>query len=317
MAFGRKQIPVYLFTGFLESGKTSFIKETLGEGQFKDGRSTLYIVCEEGEEEIPEDMLKENRFIVETIEDEEDVSTELFEKWDKSYKPNRVIIEANGMWDANELLEAMPKNWMLAEGVTTVDCTTFESYLANMKMMMTNQFLHADMVLFNRCKDDHDRAMFKRMVRAVNRRAQVLFETLDGNVDDDAHEEPPYDKNAELIEVKDDDFGIFYIDAMDNLNDFMGKQVRFKAQVYHPKKAKSDVFVPGRFAMTCCADDVAFIGFPCKYEAANLLKDRDWVYVTAKVSSAPSREMGGQAPVLYAKEIAPADKAEEEIVYFN
>lgn len=317
MAFGRKQIPVYFFQGFLESGKTTFIEETMNEGQFEDGRTTLYIMCEEGESEIPEELLKKNKFIVETIEDEEDVTAELLVGWDKSYKPHRVIIESNGMWDANELIEALPKNWEIAEGITTVDATTFNSYLANMKMMMTNQFLNADLVVFNRVKEDHDRAMFKRMVRAVNRRAQVLFETVDGQVDDDAHEEPPYDINADVIKIEDVDFGIFYLDAMENLDNFKGKIVQFKAIVYHPKRAREDVFVPGRMAMTCCADDVAFVGFPCKYEEASLLKDKDWIMVTAKVGSAPSREMGGEAPVLYAQKIEGAKPAQEDIVYFN
>lgn len=317
MAFGRKEIPVFLFTGFLDSGKTTFIVETLKEGQFEDGRSTLYIACEEGEVEIPEELLKKNRFIVETIEDEEDVSQELLTALDKKHKPNRVMIEANGMWNYKELIENFPKNWMIAEAIATVDSNTFETYLANMKQMVTNQFDQADLIIFNRCEDTHDRAMFKRMVRAVNKRGQVLFETPDGQVDDDAHEEPPYDINADIIEIEDEHFGIFYIDAMDHLENFENKTVRFKGQIFHPKKAKPDVFVPGRFAMTCCADDVAFIGFPCKYEEATLLKDRDWIYVTAIVKKAPSKEMGGYAPVLVAKKIEKAEKAEEDLVYFN
>ncbi len=315
--FEKKEIPVYIFNGFLDSGKTSMIREILNEGQYEDGFTTLFISCEEGEEELDEVLLKKNKFRSETIEDEEDVSNELFEGFDKKNKPHRVVIEANGMWDLNELIEAFPKHWIPAEIITTVDSTTFETYLANMKMMMTNQFRDSNLVLFNRCTEEHDRAMFKRMVRAVNRMGQVLFETPDGQVDDDAHEEPPYDKNAPVIEIEDKDFGVFYIDAMDNLESFLGKTVRFKGQVFHPKKAKDDVFVPGRYAMTCCAEDVAFVGFPCKYDEASFLKDKDWVYVTAKVGSAYSRQIEDDAPILYAQKIEPAQEAEEDIVYFN
>ncbi|MBR6328451.1 MAG: hypothetical protein IKR68_02265 [Lachnospiraceae bacterium] len=313
----KREVPVYLFKGFLDSGKTTFIRETVEEGQFEDGRKTLLIYCEEGEEELSDALLKKNKFIVETVDDEEAVDTALFAGFEKTYKPDRVIIETNGMWDAMELIQALPEEWLIAEIITTVDSTTFESYLANMKMMMTNQFKDADLILFNRCRDDHDRAMFKRMVRAVNRMGQVLFETTDGQVSDDAHEEPPYDINAEIIEVNDDDFGIFYLDALDNLENFKGKTVRFKGQVLHPKKAKEDVFVPGRYAMTCCAEDIAFVGFPCRYDEAAFLKNKDWIFVTAKIGSAPSREMGGEAPVLFAKKIEPAQPAAEEIVYFN
>jgi len=317
MAFGRKQIPMYIFSGFLESGKTTFIRETMEEGQFEDGRTTLLILCEEGEEEIEEALLKRNRFVVEKIEDEEDVNAELLKQWDKKYKPHRIIIECNGMWDAQELIEATPENWDLAEWIATVDSITFDSYLANMKQMMTNQFINADLVVFNRCGEEHDRAMFKRMVRAVNRRAQVLFETPEGEVDNDAHEEPPYDINADVIEVNEEDFGIFYLDALDNVDIFKGKKVTFIGQVYKPKKARPDVFVPGRFAMTCCADDVAFVGFPCKYPGTPDLKEKSWVRVTAKIGSAPSREMNGEAPVLFAEKVESAEPAKDDLVYFN
>ena len=59
--FDRQEYPVYLFTGFLESGKTSFINETLSDPKFyKDGDRTLLLLCEEGEEEYDMDILKEN-----------------------------------------------------------------------------------------------------------------------------------------------------------------------------------------------------------------------------------------------------------------
>ena len=318
MAFGRKEIPVDLFTGFLDGGKTSFIRQTMDEGQFKDGLTTLLILCEEGEEEIDILRLNDSKFVVKKIEDEDQVSETLLMSFDKEVKPGRVIIETNGLWDIEELLDAFPKHWQIAEVITPVDCTTFEMYLNNMKMMMTNQFLYSDLVVFNRCTEEHDRAMFKRMVRAVNRRAQVLFEDPEGNVDDKCDEELPYDVNAKIIEIGDDDFGIFYIDALDHLDVYKGKTVRYKAMVYHPKKAREDVFVLGRMAMTCCADDVAFVGFPCQYGKAKDLKDKEWIYVTARVGSAYSREYEQDAPVLYAESITKnADKPEEDLVYFN
>lgn len=319
MAFGfkRREIPVYIFRGFLDSGKTSFIRETMQEGQFKDGKKTLFILCEEGEEEIGSDLLSENGFVSEVIDDEESVDSALLKKLDKDHKPDRVMIETNGMWDADELIEAFPPAWLVAETITTVDATTFETYLANMKMMVTNQFKDADLVLFNRVDDEkHERAMFKRMVRAVNRTGQVLFETLSGEVSSDAFEEPPYDKNADLIEVGDEDFGIFYLDALEDVDSFVGKKVRFKSQVYHLKN-RDDMFVSGRYAMTCCAEDVAFVGFPCLYEEAPFLKEKDWIMLEAKIGKGPGREPGEVIPVLTAISVQPAEKAEEDIVYFN
>ncbi len=46
------EIPVYLFVGFLESGKTSFIQKSLEYSDFNSGENTLYLICEEGIEEL-------------------------------------------------------------------------------------------------------------------------------------------------------------------------------------------------------------------------------------------------------------------------
>lgn len=319
---GKRPMPVYIFTGFLDGGKTSFIRQTMDEGQFKDGMTTLYIVCEEGEEDIDIIRLNDNKFVIRKIEDEDAVSEDILKKFEKEVKPARVIIETNGLWDIEELLDAFPDNWQIAEVITPVDCTTFEMYLNNMKMMMTNQFTYSDLVVFNRCQENHDRAMFKRMVRAVNRRAQVLYETLDGKVEDNVPEEMPYDMEAPVIEIDDEDFGIFYIDSLDNLANYIDKTVKFKAMAYHPKESKgakgaSKLFVVGRMAMTCCADDIAFVGFPCECESGDSFKNKEWVRVTAKVKSVMNKEYNEPAPFLIVEAIEKAEAAEEEVVYFN
>ena len=197
--FGRKPVPVYLFTGFLDGGKTSFIRQTMDEGQFKDGRTTLMIVCEEGEETVDIMRLEANRFVVRNVEDEDDINEDLLKGFDKEVRPDRVIIEENGMWDVDELFEALLDHWEVAEVITPIDSGAFEMYLSNMKMIMTNQYKYSDLVVFNRCEPEHERAMVKRMVRAVNRRAQVLYETRDGQVEDNVPEELPYDMDAPVI----------------------------------------------------------------------------------------------------------------------
>lgn len=314
--FGKRPLPVYIFTGFLDGGKTSFIRQTMDEGQFKDGLTTLYIICEEGEETIDIMRLGDNKFVVRKIEEEEEVTAALLKQFDKEVKPARVIIETNGMWDIEELFDAFPDNWQIAEVVTPVDSGTFEMYLGNMKMMMTNQFIYSDLVVFNRCTPEHDRAMFKRVVRAVNRRTQVLYETLDGHVEDNVPEEMPYDMDAPIIKIEDEDFGIFYIDSFDNLANYVDKIVSFKAMAYHPKDSKkSNLFVVGRKAMTCCADDIAFVGFPCEYADQAKFKDKQWVNVTAKVKAVMNQDE--PAPYLIVESIESTSPAEEEIVYFT
>lgn len=314
--FGKKkEIPVYLFTGFLESGKTSFIMETMKEGQFKDGNKTLYILCEEGEEEIPSESLSDNGFISVVIDTEEDMTFDTLMKLGIEHDPDRVMIEYNGTWDPDRALEAFPPNWLLAEGICTIDASTYQDYLANMKQMMTRQFTYADLVIFNRCDALQDLPMFKRTVRALNRRSQVVFEMKDGTINNNVKEELPYDINADLIKVEDDDYGIWYIDVFDNLKSYLGKTVRFKGIVYKPEKRRSDMFIPGRFAMTCCAADIQFVGFPCQWADAGRLKDKTPVFVTARIESAETRE--GMAPVLVAQSVEITDPPEEEVVYFQ
>jgi len=314
---GRRPIPVYLFTGFLDGGKTSFIRQTMDEGQFKDGLTTLYIICEEGEESIDVIRLSASKFVVKKIEDEEDVSPELFKGFEKEVRPGRIIVEANGMWDINELLEAMPDHWQLAEVITPVDSGTFEMYLSNMKMMMTNQFLYSDLVVFNRCTDEHDRAMFKRMVRAVNRRAQVLYETCDGQVEDNVPEELPYDTNAPVITIGDEDYGIFYIDIFEHLENYVGKTVRFKVKALHPKDIKEDdVFAAVRPAMTCCAEDIALVGFPCRYKDQASLKEGDWYELSATVRAVMNRQSQEPAPFMEATGVVKTEAPEDETAYF-
>ena len=315
--FGRKPVPVYLFTGFLDGGKTSFIRQTMDEGQFKDGRTTLMIVCEEGEEAVDIMRLEANRFVVRNVEDEDDINEDLLKGFDKEVRPDRVIIEENGMWDVDELFEALPDHWEVAEVITPIDSGTFEMYLSNMKMMMTNQYKYSDLVVFNRCEPEHDRAMFKRMVRAVNRRAQVLYETRDGQVEDNVPEELPYDMDAPVINVGDEDYGIFYIDIFENLAQYIDKTVHFKAKAAHPKDLKNDkLFVVARPAMTCCAEDIAFVGFPCDYDDQAKVKEGTWVEVTAKVRAIMNKQTGEPAPIMVAKKIEETTAPEDEVAYF-
>ena len=313
----RKEIPVYLFTGFLESGKTSFIKETLKDNQFKDGLNTVYIICEEGEVELSEAEIKENRFLLRTIEEEGQVTPGEFIKIDQELKPDRVLIEYNGTWDVDRVIEALPEHWLMAEGIATVDASTYTDYLNNMKQMMTRQFKYADLVLFNRCRDDDDLPVFKRTVKAINRPAQVIFEMPDGTINANVKEKLPYDLSASSIEVADDEFGIWYLDAFENLDSYVGKTVTFKGQVLHPKKAAAGVFVPGRLCMTCCAADIQFVGFPCKWEDAKSLKEKSFVTVTATIKSQFAAELGQNAPVLIAKSVEAAQAPADEVVYFQ
>lgn len=316
--FGNKEIPVYLFTGFLESGKTTCIQEVIEEGNFSDGAKTLLILCEEGEHEIDDQLLMANRISCVVIEDEDEWTEEECKKLQDKYKPARVVIEYNGMWDMEKLFgDILPENWFVVQTFTTVNSLTYEVYSNNMKPLLMAHFQMSDLVIFNRCSDDFDKPAARRSVKAINRRAQVLFEAEDGSVESNIAEELPYDINAREISLEDDDFGLWYLDITEHPERYEGKMITFKGQVYRNRTFPKDAFVPSRQAMTCCEDDIAKIGFMCHYDGAADLAADAWVNVTVRVKLQKSRKHDGDFPVLYADKVEPAEPPEEELVYFG
>jgi uncharacterized repeat protein (TIGR03943 family) len=313
-----KEIPIYMFMGFLESGKTSFAKETLLDRNFTEGAKTLLLVCEEGEEEYDAAELKKKNIFVEYLE-EEDVNTDHLLELNSKYKPELVMIEYNGTWTLDKLFSIrVPKGWTVVQVISFVNAETFDVYIANMKKMMMDQLNSADMIIFNRCDENTRRAEYRRSIRAVNRRAQVIFENKDGVADvGDDEVDLPYDIDQPVINLEEEDFGIFYIDAADNPDKYLGKKIKFKAMVHRPSNYAQNTFVPGRFAMTCCAEDIAFVGFKCYYGGAKNLRDRQWVIVEGTIQKEYYPEFEGDGPVIYADSVALTKPAEEELVYFN
>jgi len=314
-----KEIPVYMFTGFLESGKTTFIKQTLIGQNFNEGDRALLIVCEEGVEEYDAAELAAHNIMLEVIEDAEDMTTELFMKYQKEYKPELVLIEYNGTWKLQALFDLrVPAGWTVVQIVANIDASTFESYLNNMRAMMMEQVNMANLVIFNRCTEETKRGEYRRIIKANNRMATIIFEKEDGSTEfENSDDDLPYRLDSDVIEIEDDDFGIFYIDASDNPDKYEGKKIHYKGMVYKPRNYGKTAFVPGRHAMTCCVEDIAFVGFKCISDMAAMLKDRQWVEVTGTIKKEYYKEFKGEAPVIYADKIVPASKPKEEVVLFN
>ena len=313
-----EEIPVYLFTGFMDSGKTSLILETLFENDFTEEDRGLIIACEDGDVEYDEEKLAGINVKLATIDEEEDFNAKTLETLNETYKPQVIFIEYNGTWGMDTLKETeLPKGWVIVQSLATADATTFEMYLANMRTMIMEQLFDADVVIFNRCDDDTPREKFRRNVKALNRKAQIVYERKDGTLDEREMEDVPFDTRADFIELSDADYGLWYLDAMDNPKKYDGKTIKFLALVYNPDKMKKGVFVPGRFAMTCCVEDITFIGFKCKYPDSDKIPHKSWIEITAKVKVEFAKEYRGKGPVLYPVEIKPAKKPEDELVYFS
>ena len=310
-------IPVYLFVGMLESGKTAFIQETMEDPQFDSGEKTLLLVCEEGENEFePEKFAGRNNTIV-TLEDKSQLTVENLKRWQKETGAERVLIEYNGMWMLQDLANALPGDWMIYQCIMTADGTTFDSYFANMRQLMLDKFASSELVVINRAEAITDKMAVHKAVRQASRRCDIAYEYADGSVAyDDIKDELPFDINAPVIELKDDEFGLWYMDASETPEKYKGKTIRFKAQVCQTPKAGKGCFVPGRFAMTCCVDDITFVGFICKYDDCARLEQRAWIWVTAKINVKYHPIYRGEGPVLTALEVTDAEAPKADIVSF-
>lgn len=316
--FGNRDIPVYLFTGFLESGKSTCFEEILQEGNFADGLRTLFILTEEGEKEISDSLLSQYKVDTVIVEDEDELTEQRCKDYVKEYKPARIVMEVNGMWDIVKLTnETIPENWVVVQTFTTVNAETFSMYMSNMKSLIMSHFQLSDLVIFNRCDKEMDKASMRRSVKAINRATQVLFESEDGSVESNIEEELPYDISQDVIELEDDDFGLWYLDVSEHPDKYENKTIIFKGQIYRNRTFPSDAFVPARKAMTCCADDIAKIGFICHYKEATKFHTDSWVKVYAKVKPEYSRKQQALVPMLWADMVEKAEAPKEEIVYFS
>lgn len=307
-------IPVYLINGFLESGKTEFIKYTLAQPYFQTRGKTLLLVCEEGEEEYEEALLKRSRTIMETVEEETEFTSDKMLEWEKKYRPERIIIEFNGMWNMKEL--RLPIHWKIEQQITTIDAGSFPMYYTNMRSLVAEMVRKSEMIIFNRCDGIKELSSYKRNVKAVNPQAEIIFEDSEGELNELMEEELPYDLNKAVIELSDEGYGVWYLDAMDHIERYEGKTISFVGRVLRPKSFPKDYFVPGRLAMTCCADDMTFLGYACEYEGAESLEEKSWVKVTATVTSEYWADYQGEGPVLHAIKVESTTAPKEEVINF-
>lgn len=314
------ELPVFLITGFLESGKTSFIQDTIQDRQFNRGQKTLIIACEEGEVEYEEKILKSAKCVVEYIEDEDDFNEEYLNSLVAKHKPSQIMIEFNGMWSLRNMAVKAPKNWIFYQIFMFVDHSRFDVYMNNMRQLLSDNFAVADIVVFNRCdKNNIDKKKLRRTTKALNPRIEMMFEYNDGSVEQgfQGEDDMPFDVNADPIDVIHDDFGLWYIDIMSNAPRYKGKNVRVRGLVYRASNIEDGYFVISRRAMTCCADDIAVIGILVKSPEGKNFADGEWVEVCGEVISEKHSAYKGTGPVIVAKTIAPTEKADTELVYFN
>ena len=311
------EIPVYLFTGFLESGKTSFIVETMKDPNFNDGkRKYLIITCEEGEVEYyPEELGANVSFA--SFDEEQKITPDRLSAMQKRAGADIVLVEYNGMWMLDSFYNSLPQNWTVYQEILLSDSNTALMYNANMRQLTVDKLSSCEMVVFNRTTGATDKMPLHKLVRGVSRKANICYEDTSGEIEFDQIEDPlPFDIEAEIIEIKDEDFAIFYRDMTEDFAKYNGKTLRFKGIVATDSALPTGQFAIGRHIMTCCADDIAYRGVVARGMGNIKLQTRDWVIVEGKINEEFSKLYGGRGPVLTVSKIERAEKPTEEVATF-
>lgn len=310
-------IPVYLFTGFLGSGKTTFVEDLFSDKDFNEGEKTLLLLCEEGEKEyVPSEFAFPN-VIIEKIEKESDLQMKALKDMESKYDIDRVVVEYNGMWMLESLFKALPKNWLIYQEVTFFDAETFLIFNQNMRQQTFNKLKTAELVVFNRCQKGFDKMAFHREVRIANRKSQIIYEYGPDDVEPDTIEDVfPYDISLDEITVEDRDYALWYADINENPENYDGKILNIRMRIAMTHQLPGDKFALGRHVMTCCIDDIQFAALVAKYPGNENYKIGEWAKVRCKVRIEMEKEYGKKGPVLYVKELIITSPPKEEVATF-
>ena len=305
---------VYIIYGFLERGKTQFINFTTSQEYFMQDEPTLILQCEEGEEEYDEAELKQLNTTVEIIDEFEDFNPDTLLALEAKHNPDRIIIEYNGMWSAKDIETKLPANWAIRQQMTIIDGITFETYVNNMRSLFADMIRNSEMTIMNRCRDIDKLNGYKRTIKSLNTAIETVFEDEDGEIDLPLTDEDlPYDLKANPVEIKPEDYGIFYLDVWENPDRYAGKMFHIQTLVMKEESLPKN-YVAGRPAMTCCADDLVFMGLICKSKEARNLENKDSVDMMVTVVKEYRNDYGGEGPVLYAESVTKTAPMKDPIV---
>ncbi len=304
---------VYFVNGFLESGKTTFIKELIGRESFRISGKTLILLCEEGDLEYDDEELAEANAILEFIEEEKDFNEDTIAALEKKHTPERIIVEYNGMWDRKNL--EFPWYWDDIMEIAVFDASTFKLYSDNLRSLLAEQVRRAELILFYKADEVREKlASYVRNIKAINMGAAFVFRGGKEDIILDPDEHLPYDIDADELFLDDEGFAVLSIDSLQRCEVYEGKKVHFTACVYKMKDGSDLEFIAGRMIMTCCEADMSIVGFICGYPKAYELDDREWVEISGILKVRFDDEMKRNIPVCRVTELKEIDKPDKEII---
>ena len=310
-------LPVFLFTGFLDSGKTTFLQSMLEDPGFNEGQRTLVLQCEEGEEELIPSRFSINNVTIHTVDSVAELTPANLSLWQRKAAATRVMIEYNGMWQMNDLFDRLPENWGIAQETLMVDASTIMAFNANMRQLVVDKLNTAELIIFTRVEPEQDRMELHKLVRGISRGAQIVYDLTDGtSIEDDIEDPLPFDINADIIEIDDKDYALFYRDLVDEPAKYEGKTVRYKGLCANNMRMPKDTFLAGRHIMTCCEADIAYCPLVCKWDRAKSVKHKGWGIVEGRINEKFSNIYGKKGPVLSVHSFEPATQPEQPVATF-
>ena len=307
--------PVYVFSGFLDSGKTQAIKGTLYNPRFNEGEASLILCFEQGDVEYDEKFLKFTNSQVLYMDSINELTIDKQKQIDKQYKGiERIFIELNGMEDDNILYQTgFISNWELAQTLTTIDASKFNLYLANMRQFLYNHVVNAEVIILNR-SDGCDKRFLRNNLKSINQYAELIYEDKDGNVSNKIEDEL-FDVSKDL-DISDMDYGLWFMDAVDNPTKYRNKNISIKVKYAGAIEDEKDVLIMGRKAMVCCANDITDIALPCiGLREADI--DKNKYYKLKGVGRLVQNDEGMKLCALEVKSYEEADAPKDELVTFN
>ncbi|MDE6661700.1 MAG: hypothetical protein K2J93_07740 [Anaeroplasmataceae bacterium] len=304
------EVPIYIVNGLIESGKTTLIKEIIENNVSYQAGSTVLVVCEEGEVEYDQSWLKEYEVTLVRVEKEADLNANLFFSIDEKYNPVQIVLEYNSFYNMDNL--EFPEYMPVYQQVTLIDASTFGIYFNNMRQAFNNLVKLSSLIIFNRCDGVTDLGNYRRQIRALNQECQIGFEGKNGQLTSMLDEDLPYDITKDTILLEDNDYPTWYIDVFDNYEKYMGKTIKFKTFV---RDILEDSIVVGRNVMTCCENDIQFLGYEVK-DVDALVAIGDCIFLECVVSHEYSNIAEDEVVMLHAKKVSKLPKEEDAVLSF-
>lgn len=310
---------VYFVTGFLDSGKTSLVCSWTDGERFKNAKIVI-IATEEGEEEYIKENYPSADPIVVTA-DTEDINAQFTYAIERKYSPDIVFIEWNGSVSPSKFFEEcdVPERWALAASIVTIDTSTYADYFRNMQAIFADYFRYADTVIFNRVDEDTDNLpKLRSTVKSINPGISINFldnDNLVVNIEDHL----PFNLDDNPCVIKNEDFGLFYTDALDNYKRYNGKNVTLVGQALIFREMRGRAFALSRRAYTCCSDDIGQINLLCFLEYGSNFPANQWIKVTGQIRYYEDDSQGKKIaiPCITVNDYCLTGAPENDIVYFN